>query len=81
MTASRLVVANRVRSPEEPTQEARHYEVEANELADRVSRLGAFRGHQDRARILHQLTEIDQRVHSLLGYVGGKPSREKADRS
>ena len=64
-------------SDEEPAQEARDYEVQANELADRVSRLGAFRGHPDRARILCQLTEIDQRVHSLLEYVGGKPSNEK----
>ena len=65
------------KSPEEPTPEARDYEEQANGLADRVSRLGAFRGHQDRARILHQLAEIDQRVHSLLKSVGGKPSKEK----
>ena len=52
--------------------EAADYETLANDLADHVSRLGAFRGHSDRVRIEHQLTEIDRRVHTLLEYVGAK---------
>lgn len=61
-------------APAEPSAEMRDYEQLANDLADRVSRLGAYRGHSDRARILHQLTEIDRRVHALLAQVGGKPA-------
>lgn len=61
-------------APDEPATEARDYEQLATELADRVSRLGGYRGHSDRARILHQLTEIDRGVHVLLAYVGGKPT-------
>jgi hypothetical protein len=60
--------------PDEPASEVLDYEQLATELADRVSRLGSFRGHSDRARILHQLTEIDRRVHTLLAQVGGKPA-------
>ena len=60
--------------PDGPTPEAQDYEQLANDLAGWVSRLGSYRGHSDRARILHQLTEIDRRVHVLLGYVGGKPA-------
>ncbi len=58
----------------EPGSEAVDYEGLAGDLADRVSRLGAYRGHSDRARILHQLNEIDRRVHALLALLGGKPA-------
>ncbi len=61
-------------SAEEPSSQAVDYEGLANDLADRVSRLGGYRGRSDRARILHQLTEIDQRVHALLALVGGRPA-------
>jgi len=61
-------------APDAPAPEVLDYEQQAHDLADRVSRLGSFRGHSDRARILHQLTEIDRRVHALLEQVGGKPA-------
>ena len=61
-------------APDELAPDAGDYEQLANELADRVSRLGSYRGHSDRARIVHQLTEIDRRVHGLLAQVGGKPA-------
>lgn len=48
------------------------YETQANALADRVSRLSRYRGRADRARVIHQLTEIDGLVHALLGRVSGK---------
>ena len=59
-------------SPADPIPEAADYETMANDLADHVSRLGAYRGNSDRARIVHQLTEIDRRVHTLLEYVGAR---------
>ena len=61
-------------SADEPSSEAVDYEGIANDLADRVSRLGGYRGRSDRARILHQLTEIDRRVHALLALLGGRPA-------
>jgi hypothetical protein len=48
------------------------YEAQANTLADRVSRLSRYRGRADRARVIHQLTEIDGLVHALLTRVSGK---------
>ena len=59
-------------SPVDAAPLAADYETLANDLADHVSRLGAFRGHSDRARIEHQLTEIDRRVHTLLEYIGAE---------
>jgi hypothetical protein len=61
-------------APDDPAPEVRDYEQLANDLVERVSRLGSYRGRPDRARILHQLTEIDHRVHALLAQVGGKPA-------
>jgi hypothetical protein len=61
-------------STSEPIPQGQDYEQLATELADRVSRLGSYRGHSDRARILHQLTEIDHRVHALLAQLGGTPT-------
>ena len=63
---------NAEESPADAAPEAADYETLANDLADHVSRLGAFRGHSDRVRIEHQLTEIDRRVHTLLEYVGAR---------
>lgn len=45
------------------------YEKNAQELADTVSRLGVYRSRSDRARIIHQLTDIEHRALELLEYV------------
>jgi len=40
------------------------------DLAERVSHLSAYRTRSDRARMVHQLTEIDSKVHSMLAHLG-----------
>jgi hypothetical protein len=49
--------------------DAATYEKNAQGLADTVSRLGVYRSRSDRARIIHQLTDIERRAHELLEYV------------
>jgi hypothetical protein len=40
------------------------------DLAERVSRLSAYRTRSDRSRMVHQLAEIDSKVHAMLAHLG-----------
>jgi hypothetical protein len=40
------------------------------DLAERVSRLPAYRTRSDRGRMVHQLTEVDSKLHAMLAHLG-----------
>ena len=42
------------------------------DLAERVSHLSAYRTHSDRARMVHQLEEVDSRLHAMLAHLGAR---------
>lgn len=45
----------------------------AEDLANRVARLSVYRSRSDRARLVHQLTEIDRRLHVMLDRLQSGP--------
>jgi hypothetical protein len=40
------------------------------DLAERVSRLSAYRTRSDRGRMVHQLMEVDTKLHAMLAHLG-----------